>query len=439
MSKFRQQHMPVMWHEMTQDDGDTISVDAPLSEKAGLIGRIGLMFLESGAGAYRTRAAMNKVSRALGVTCNADIGLKSINYTCIAGKENCTNALSNRTTGVNTTKLHLLELFSDGFADRTGKYSVDSFHTLLDKIAQTGSNYQVWQSCLAAGAACGSFAFLLGAGAIEIICVFIAASIGFLIRKILLTHHYTLFANVGAAVLTSCFSYITLIEGVSHLFNVPADYEAGYICSILFIVPGFPMITGGIDLAKLDLKSGIERVTYSVLVVGVAAIICAFTATTLRFNPGSFPDYTLALPIKLFLRFLASFVGVFGFSVVFNSTPKMAAIAGIMGAIANFGRLLLADIGISPSFAAFAGALLVGVLASSIKRFIGFPRITITVPSIVIMVPGMFIYKGIHFLSSGDFSQGGSWLCRALVIVILLPLGLVIARIMTDRNFAKSS
>ena len=69
------------------------------------------------------------------------------------------------------------------------------------------------------------------------------------------------------------------------------------------------MITGGIDLAKLDLKSGIERVTYSVLVVGVAAIICAFTATTLRFNLGSFPDYTLALPIKLFLRFLASFVG----------------------------------------------------------------------------------------------------------------------------------
>ena len=43
--------------------------------------------------------------------------------------------------------------------------------------------------------------------------------------------------------------------------------------------------------------------------VGVAAIICAFTATTLRFNLGSFPDYTLALPIKLFLRFLASFVG----------------------------------------------------------------------------------------------------------------------------------
>ena len=58
---------------------------------------------------------MNKISRALNITCNADIGLLSIEYTCIENGETYTNALSLNTTGVNTDKLNSLEslLFSE--------------------------------------------------------------------------------------------------------------------------------------------------------------------------------------------------------------------------------------------------------------------------------------------------------------------------------------
>lgn len=440
MSKFRQQHMPVMWHDLSHDNSDTPAIDSPLKEKASLIGRIGLMFLASGAGAYRVRAAMNKLSRALNVTCNADIGIKSISYTCIQGNESCTNALSNRTTGVNTTKLNYLEMFCDGFAERVGRYSIDSFHNMLDTIDKSGSNYAIWQLCLASGAACGAFAFLLGAGWIEMLCTFIAAAVGFLIRKILLNRSYTLFANVSAAVLTSCFAYIMLIKGISAALNVPADYRAGYICSILFIVPGFPLITGGIDIAKLDLKSGIERIVYAFMVVCVAALTCAFTASVLQYSPVDFPAYELDMPVKYALRLIMSFIGVFGFSMIFNSSPKMAMTAGLIGMVANFVRLFLTDHGVKVGVAAFVGALLAGIIASLIKRLVGiYPRITLTVPSIVIMVPGMFLYKAIHFLSTGDFEQGGAWLWKAIMIIASLPLGLVFARIFTDKNFAKSS
>ena len=48
--------------------------------------------------------------------------------------------------------------------------------------------------------------------------------------------------------------------------------EAGYICSMLFIIPGFPFITSGIDLAKLDLRSGLERLSYAVIIVLVATL-----------------------------------------------------------------------------------------------------------------------------------------------------------------------
>jgi len=231
-----------------------------------------------------------------------------------------------------------------------------------------------------------------------------------------------------------------LIKGISAALNVPADYRAGYICSILFIVPGFPLITGGIDIAKLDLKSGIERIVYAFMVVCVAALTCAFTASVLQYSPVDFPAYELDMPVKYALRLVMSFIGVFGFSMIFNSTPKMAMTAGLIGMVANFVRLFLTDRGIKVGVAAFVGALLAGIIASSIKRLVGiYPRITLTVPSIVIMVPGMFLYKAIHFLSTGDFEQGGAWLWKAIMIIASLPLGLVFARIFTDKNFAKSS
>ena len=440
MSKFRQQHMTIKWHEISQDDSDNPAVSSLLSEKASLVGRVGLMFLASGAGAYRVRAAMNKLSRALNITCNANIGIKSLEYTCFDGKESYTNALSNVTTGVNTGKLQYLEVFCDGFTERADRYSIDDFHRMLDTINASGSNYNKLQLGLAAGSACAAFAFLLGADWLEMIFAFFAAAAGFFIRKTLLERKITLFANVFAAVLTSCLVYLFLVMFMGRFMMTDEDFGAGYICSILFLIPGFPLITGGIDLAKLDLRSGIERIVYAFLVTVVAAVTCAFTVLLLEYAPQEFDTVTLSYPVKLMLRFVMSFIGVYGFSMLFNSPARMAMTAGLIGAVANSVKLLITDAGFSANMAAFVGAFLAGLLATAIKGFVGiYPRITLTVPSIVIMVPGMFLYKGIHFVTSGNYTSGFEWLCKALVIIMALPLGLVFSRILTDKNFRISS
>ena len=46
----------------------------------------------------------------------------------------------------------------------------------------------------------------------------------------------------------------------------------------------------------------------------------------------------------LLLRLAASFCGVFGFSIMFNSPYKLATLAGVIGAIANTLRLELVDL-----------------------------------------------------------------------------------------------
>ena len=60
-------------------------------------------------------------------------------------------------------------------------------------------------------------------------------------------------------------------------------------------------------------------------------------------------------------------------------------------------------------------------------------------PSIVIMVPGMFMYKAVYYLGSNDMTSASLWLGKAILIVASLPLGIVFARIFTDKNFRKSS
>lgn len=75
----------------------------------------------------------------------------------------------------------------------------------------------------------------------------------------------------------------------------------------------------------------------------------------------------------------------------------MAATAALIGAIANTLRLELVDLTSMPApAAAFAGALTAGLLASIIKKNNGYPRISLTVPSIVIMVPGLYLYRAIY-------------------------------------------
>ena len=66
--------------------------------------------------------------------------------------------------------------------------------------------------------------------------------------------------------------YAILLKLAEVLFTVSAQHEAGYICSMLFIIPGFPFITSGIDLAKLDMRSGLERLAYAILIILVATM-----------------------------------------------------------------------------------------------------------------------------------------------------------------------
>ena len=429
-------HMAIPWHDFFTNDNFTPAYEANLVERAAIVGRIGLMMLSYGTGAWRVRDSMNTVARTLKMTCSVDIGLVSLEYTCMDAHHSYTQAISLPSTSVNTTKLSQMERFIKEFDQHGSEMTIGEIHSRLEEIAHSKGNYAPYQVGLAAALACSAFVFLLGGGPVEMFCSFIGAGLGNYARRKMIDRHITLFAGVAVAVAVACLSYLLTLSLMQLTFNVSSRHEAGYIGAMLFIIPGFPFITSGLDISKLDMRSGLERMTYAIAIITVATLVGWIVALMVNLRPENFQALPLSALMLFLLRLPASFCGVFGFSIMFNSTPKMAAIAGCIGAIANTLRLELTDLtGIPAGAATFLGALVAGLLASIVKRKIQYPQISITVPSIVIMVPGLYMYRAMYNIGLTSISLGTLWMTKALMIVVFLPMGLIAARILTDSKW----
>lgn len=425
-------HMAVPWHEVIDCD-DMLAVDADIDDKSSIICRAGLLKLAGGTGSWRVRDCMNKIAEVLGVTISVAVSLMTIECTCIDGHRSFSEVLLLPTTGVNTERIWLMEQFVREAQADGHTWTVAEFHNRMDAIERKPGRYAPWKVGLASAAACCAFVFLLGGGPIEMGCAFVGAGLGNYVRRILLDCRLTHFVSIGIAVAVACLVYLGCLSVLSLAVPGALEHEAGYIGAMLFVIPGFPLITSGLDIAKLDFRSGIERLSYAVAVIIVAALVAWLVAMTVELHPDEFADQGLTAPVLFFLRLLASFVGVFGFSMMFNSPMRMAATAGAVGAIANTLRLSLVDFAaMPPEAAAFAGALVAGLLASAAGTRTTFPRISITVPSIVIMVPGLYMYRAVYYMGMFEVLDAMEWIMRAVMIILFLPMGLALARAITD-------
>ena len=426
-------HMAVPWHEVL-DAADALAVDAPLPDKSSIICRAGSLLLAGGTGSWRVRQSMNSIARVLGVTCTADVSLTHIECTCIDERDHAafSEVVSLPGTGVNTERIWYMEKFVREVLVLGRELTVEDWHRLLDKVERERGHYAPWQTGLASAFACCAFVFLLGGGPIEMGCAFVGAGLGNFVRALLGRRHLMHLVGVAVSVAVACVAYLASLTLLGVFIPGAMDHEAGYIGAMLFVIPGFPLITSGLDIAKLDYRSGIERLFHAVTIIISATLVGWLVASAVQLKPDDFEPLGLGFGVLTALRLVASFVGVFGFSMMFNSPYRMCLVAAVNGAVANTLRLTLADLGVPPEAAAFTGAVVSGLLASAAGLRFGFPRIGLTVPSIVIMVPGLYMYRAMFYMGMFDTLNALSWTIRAAMIVMCLPMGLGVARALTD-------
>lgn len=430
-----QHHMAIPWKEFVSNEEAKVK-EARVKARASIVGRIGIMMLSCGTGAWRVRDAMNTIARSLNLTCSADIGLTSIDFTCFDAGHSYSQVLSLSNTGVNTDKLYILEQFVNHFESDYSDLTVRQLHKKLDTIQNTPGNYPPIIKGLAAAIACAAFIFLLGGGWIEMFCAFFGAGAGNWVRGEMGKRRFTTLAGIAISVAIAGIVYLIAFQFLGTVFTISGHHDAGYIGAMLFVIPGFPFITSFLDLSKLDMRSGLERLAYALMITLVATLIGWLVALIIGYKPQDFAPLGLSATALLLLRLPASFFGVYGFSMMFNSSQKMAITTGLIGAVANTLRLELVQFNTMPApAAAFCGALVAGLLASAINHYNGYPRISLTVPSIVIMVPGLYIYRGIYDIGLNQIGNGALWLSRATLMIMFLPLGLFVARYLLDKDW----
>ncbi|WP_250444234.1 threonine/serine exporter ThrE family protein [Actinotalea sp. C106] len=406
-----------------------------LIRQSGTVLRMGRAMLSSGTGSYRVKTAMQQVARAVGLDRHqAHVTLTEITATSHRGPIFRTEVAEVRQIGVNSHRLQELTDLCNGL--RPG-VAVEHINSELDRIEGLPPLYPALANALFAAMACGAFAYLNDGGVIEVTGVFLAAGLGQFVRRFFLHRRVNQFGVTMIAAAVACLVYLGYVLTLDAVAGgAGSSHEAGYISAVLFLVPGFPLVTGALDLAKLDFSAGVARTVYALMILTSAALAVWGVSWVAGLDPSPAPAAELPVLVGIALRMLASFLGVLGFALMFNSPLRMALAAAGIGMVANVLRLEVADLGVAIQAATMMATLVVGLLAAWVAPLIKVPRITISVPAVVIMVPGAAAYRAVVGLNNGDAEVAVTSGVQAIFVVISIAVGLAAARMLTDRAWA---
>ena len=410
-----------------------------LAYQSRVVLRLGQMLLAAGAGSYRVKASMRTCAEAVGIEKHhAQVTFTEVVATAYANGTFRTELAEQRLLGVNADRI---DRITNYLASIEGtQVLVEDVDKALDEIERVKPLYGWLANALASGLACAAFAFLNAGGWVECSVVAIAAFVGQFLRRQMLKRHMNHFGvwmvcgGVAASV------YILCVYLAQKYMGIEPTHQAGFISALLFLVPGFPLVTGIIDLVRHDFAGGIQRIVYVAMLVVSAGV--AVWSISEAFNWSVTPEYVVSLPayIHFPLRFFTSIVAAFGFAMLFNSPPKVCAAAALIGAVINTGRIALAvELGMPVPAAVGLAALCAGLLAAAVAAKTRYSRVTLSVPAVVIMIPGVPLYRSLTYLNNGQTLEALEQLSTVLFTIVAIGIGLAISRMLTDRAWLMES
>lgn len=418
---------------MTRESASPDPTDEPLSDVARAVVAVGTALLGEGTSSYRVERAVQRAGSALGCDhVTALVTLRSVVITVQRGEKTWTESARAPRLHVNADHLDRLETL---IRHLPARLSAAELSNEVEAVLSRPGCYPPWVTALAVGAACGAFAALSGGHAPEISAAFAAATAGQAVRAWLLRRHVNPFAVIALVAALAASLYLAIVALVQSLDLVGSANESGFVSSVLFLVPGFPLVSGTLDILRMHVEAGLARLTYGVTVLVMASLgLLAVAGVT---NPPLPIPTGVDLDPLLLLTLLAwtSLAGA-GFAVLFNLPPRLVLAAALAATAGNTMRLLLLDDGQAVTTAALAGATVVGLVAAAVAARTHSTRIVLAIPGVIPMVPGTAAYTGLVALSQGKLLPAIEFGVEATLVIGSLAIGLALARVLTDREWA---
>lgn len=399
--------------------------------------RFGELMLRAGDTAFRVRESMGALASRLGIENLAvQIALNGITASARRGGDLVTITCEVGPPGINAWRIAALERLAR--QDESG-LTVHRLAEELDAIEAVPALRSIATVAIAIGLASGAFSYLNGGDMLGTAMAVVAGGFGQSLRALLLRYRGNQYAVTALVTIVTAGLYCIGIATLGATGFGPG-HAAGFIFSVLFLVPGFPLVASLLDAVQHQPVAALSRLFYATMILLAAAIglsaVAAIAGLAATVAPATPPGVE---PLTLALRALASLLAGFGFAALYNSSTRVVLAVGVLSLLGNELRLALHDLGMPLPPATFLGALLVGLLASLVEARLHEPRIAVTVPSIIIMTPGLFAFQTIVMLNQGQVLtalQAGANFC---FVVGAMAMGLAAARFMTERRWLAES
>jgi uncharacterized membrane protein YjjP (DUF1212 family) len=397
--------------------------------------RAGIMMLGAGTSGLRVREVMQSVARTVGIRkILAQVTFTDIVLTVKRRGTFRTQVAEIPAPGVNAHRIALLLDLAHSLPERATVAEVDA---MLDTVEQQRPLYPMWLLTLLVALACGSVTVLTNGGWREVVAVLPASALAYWLHRTL----SRLQLNHLAVVMTSAITSTGLYLGFSRLldlgFGAPSPrMAAGLICAAIFLIPGFPLITAGLDLTRIDLLAGVPRLVYAAMVLLSITIGVWVMVTLSGVSPDQVPALDGPAPLVWASLLAASFFAVFGWATMFNSPLPMAVASGVAALLGNVPRLLLLQAGVKAHVATFIGCFLMGLLCALAGRLFSLEKIIMTVPTILVSIPGSAALRTLIYFDQADVVQAMQNGVATVLAVIAMVAGLSGARMLTDPEWA---
>lgn len=419
---------------VTAQPSPQTNIDAvELGRRSTAILRVGLMMLGSGTASYRVKQGMRTAAKALGVEEHtAQVTLTEITTTSRLGTLFRTEVSELRHLTINADRIWRLDIFRRGLPCTI---TPEEVHAALDEVESHGSMYNKWLNSTFAGAACAGFAVLNRARVVEVIVVFLAAFLGQWVRREFGRRRFNAFGTVLVAAVVATTVYIGALALIGMMGSGLETHASGYISSVLFLLPGFALITGALDLAKSDYSAGIVRLVYGTTLTLAAAVAVWGVSLLSPLDTTARPAFGVPLWVDLTIKGIATMVGVGGFALLFNSPWRMALMASVIGLV-NVPRLVLIEHGMAVQTATFLSCMVLGLFAAVGAKGGRWPVITLQVPAALVQIPGVLIHEAVVSLNEARYIDATAELLQVLLTVLAILVGLVVAKYLTDPHWA---
>lgn len=231
----------------------------------------------------------------------------------------------------------------------------------------------------------------------SMIIVWIATFVGFFIRQQLTKRGLN-----HLAVFVIC-AFVSTMIGITDFLSFHGGTEDITLgTSMLYLVPGVPLINGVMDIIDGHALDGIARLTNACLMIICIALGLSATVIMFGIDPTTFTKVTRPDVVQAAIADgLFAAVAAIGFAIISNPPRKALIICAMLACIGHGIRYFLmhnTGLMLDQVTASTIAGFTIGLLAVPFAMRIHCPAECFAFPSLLPMVPGMFAYKAIRDL-----------------------------------------